>query len=110
LFVSRSIEALLIEYALARAEPLALVNQAQTVLLQPTDSTPHDDHMHVRIACTPDEGVSGCSGGGPYWQWLPQPKAPLPLDPETLAAIAADDPISREESQALGATNAPGGA
>jgi penicillin-insensitive murein endopeptidase len=110
LFMSRNLEALLIEYALARGEPLELINRAQTVLLQPADSTPHDDHMHLRIACAPEEGVSGCTGGGPYWEWLPEPEAPLPLDAGTLAAIAQDDPCPSEESVANGAVSAPGGA
>lgn len=109
LFMSRKLEALLIEYALARGEPLELVHRAQTVLLQPADSTPHDDHVHLRIACAPDEGVSGCTGGGPYWEWLPEPQAPLPLDAETLAAIAADDPLPSEESRVSSAVSTPGG-
>lgn len=109
MFVSRAIEALLIEYALARAEPLSLVNQAQTVLLQPTDSMPHDDHLHLRIACAPDEGVSGCTGGGPYWEWLPPPQPPPPLDHELLTAIAEDDPWVNEQSAANTTLGTPGG-
>lgn len=92
MFVSHEIEALLIDYALSRQEPLDLVYRAQTVLLEPRDSMPHDDHIHLRIACAPEEGVSGCSGGGPYWQWLPPVTSPLSLDPALLAAIAEDDP------------------
>jgi penicillin-insensitive murein endopeptidase len=110
MFASRGVEALLIEYALARAEPLELVHRAQTVLLQPGDSTPHDDHLHLRIACAPDEGISGCTGGGPYWEWLPEPGAPLPLDAKTLATIAEDDPWPNEESVANSALSIPGGA
>jgi penicillin-insensitive murein endopeptidase len=110
MFVSRGLEALLIEYALARGEPLALVNQAQTVLLQPTDSMPHDDHLHLRIACAPDEGVSGCTGGGPYWEWLPQPEAPPELDQALLSAIAEDDPWPDEQSLANTVGGTPGGA
>ena len=26
---------------------------------------PHDDHLHLRTACMPDEASSGCEGGGP---------------------------------------------
>jgi penicillin-insensitive murein DD-endopeptidase len=110
LFMSRSIEALLIEYALSRGEPLEVIDRAQTVLLQPTDSMPHDDHMHLRIACAPDEGVTGCSGGGPYWQWLPKPESPLPVDTALLAQIARDDPWPANEPVAHSAAGAPGGA
>lgn len=74
IFVSRVLEALLVERAIALGEPPGLVQKAQTVMQQPGDSLPHDDHIHVRIACEADEFVSGCGGGGPSWAWLPQPK------------------------------------
>ncbi len=92
MFMSRPLEALLIDYALARGEPLELVHRAQTVLLQPTDSLPHDDHLHLRVTCSPEELASGCSGGGPYWDWLPPPAPATPLDSAELALIAEDDP------------------
>jgi len=92
LFVSRTIEALLVEYALALGEPLELVLRAQSVMLQPGDSLPHDDHVHVRIACTVEELVGGCSGGGPYWEWLPPLPAPLPADGPELFALVAGEP------------------
>jgi penicillin-insensitive murein endopeptidase len=71
IFVARWLEALVIEYASARGEDEELVWMAESVLLQPGDSAPHDDHLHLRIACTPEEAVAGCEGGGPYWPWLP---------------------------------------
>src|SRR6185437_1005685 len=72
LFFARWLEALVIEYARARGEDPELVWYAESVLLQPGDSAAHDDHLHLRIACTPDEAVAGCLGGGPYWSWLPR--------------------------------------
>ncbi len=71
MFCSRDVEALLIDYARARGEPDELVWRAETVLMQPSDSLKHDDHIHLRVACTPDEAVLGCEGGGPRWEWLP---------------------------------------
>jgi penicillin-insensitive murein endopeptidase len=93
IFVSRDVEALLVDYAIAKGENLSLVWQAETVLLQPGDSAPHDDHIHVRIACTPEEAVNGCEGGGPLWEWLPAELSPGPLGPGDLERIAADDPL-----------------
>jgi penicillin-insensitive murein endopeptidase len=88
LFVARWLEALIIEYALARGEDPELVWRAESVLLQPGDSGAHDDHVHVRIACTPDEAVAGCLGGGPRWPWLsPLPELPAPGDEELARAI-----------------------
>jgi penicillin-insensitive murein endopeptidase len=109
MFMSRDLEALLVDYALARGEPFELVHRVQTVLLEPTDSLPHDDHLHLRIACAPEEGVTGCTGGGPYWQWLPEPPSALPLDPEALSEIVADDPWVSGETEAETASVLPGG-
>ena len=101
IFASRSVEALLIDYARARGEPDELVWHAETVLLQPGDSSPHDDHFHVRIACTPDEAVAGCEGGGPRWEWLPPMPGLGPLSPETLDEIGRDDPFEALDESSL---------
>ncbi len=71
IFLASWLEALLIEHARARGEDLDLIWRAENVLLQPADSAPHDDHFHLRIACTPDELVHGCDLHGPKWPWLP---------------------------------------
>ncbi len=83
LFCATWIEAMLIEYARALGEPDELIWRAQTVLLQPADSLPHDDHLHMRVACSPEQAVTGCMGGGPHWGWLP----PLPV----LGELTIDD-------------------
>lgn len=92
MFCSRWIEALLIDYARARGEPDELVWRAETVMLQPADSLPHDDHIHLRISCTPKTMLTGCVGGGPYWEWLP-PLPTLHLDEEYLERVGKDDPL-----------------
>lgn len=93
MFCSTWIEALLIQYARALGEPDELVWRAQTVMLQPADSLPHDDHIHMRIACSPEQAVSGCMGGGPLWDWLP----PLPdlgeFSLAELALLTSDDAL-----------------
>jgi penicillin-insensitive murein endopeptidase len=101
MFVSRDIEALIIDYARARNENPELVWHAETVLLQPGDSAPHDDHIHLRVACTPEESVLGCEGGGPLWEWLPSEISLGPLDPEQLDRIAAEDPPVLEPMMAV---------
>ena len=73
LFISRPLEALLVEHALALGEPAELVQKAQTVMQQPGDSLPHDDHIHLRVACEAEDFTHGCDGGGPSWAWLPRP-------------------------------------
>jgi penicillin-insensitive murein DD-endopeptidase len=91
LFLAGWLEALIIEYARARGEDPELVWHAESALLQPGDSSAHDDHIHMRIACTPDEAVAGCLGGGPYWPWLAQlPQLAPARDAELAEAIVGD--------------------
>lgn len=93
LFMSRELEAKVMEYALAKETDWELLWHAQTVMLQPGDSLPHADHVHVRIACKPGEAVQGCTGGGPHWPWIEGfPELDLPLE-ELLAEIVAGDPF-----------------
>jgi penicillin-insensitive murein endopeptidase len=92
MFCSRWVEALLIDYARARGEDDELVWRAESVMLQPKDSLPHDDHIHMRISCTPETSLTGCAGGGPYWEWLPQSPS-LELTQQDLQEIGQQDPL-----------------
>jgi penicillin-insensitive murein endopeptidase len=109
MFVCHELEALLIDHARASGEPDALVWRAETVMLEPSDSLRHDDHVHLRIACAPDEGVTGCSGGGPRWQWLPPTEAVRPLEARDWAEIGRDDPLDPSERLSAGFTKAARG-
>jgi len=93
MFASHAVEALLIDYAIASGEDPELIWRAENVLQEPADALPHDDHLHLRIACSPQESVRGCQGGGPYWSWLPT------LGPDTWALSQNALP---QELQALG--------
>ena len=42
--------------------------------------------------CSVEETYSGCTGGGPYWEWLPPLPVPVPLDDQRLALYVSDDP------------------
>jgi penicillin-insensitive murein endopeptidase len=100
MFVSLPVEALITDYARARGEDSDLVWHAETVMLQPRDSLPHDDHLHLRTACMPDEAITGCEGGGPVWPWLPPlPTAPPPETDDALA-VALMTPIDESKEKA----------
>ncbi|MCA9625572.1 MAG: penicillin-insensitive murein endopeptidase [Myxococcales bacterium] len=92
LFVARWVEALLIEHALARGEDDAVVRRAERLLRQPSDSATHDDHLHVRIACTAAEEAQGCISGGIRWDWLPALETALPSDESLIAAMLDEAP------------------
>jgi penicillin-insensitive murein DD-endopeptidase len=83
LYVSHELEALMIDYARARGEDAALIWHAEMVLAEPGDSSPHDDHFHLRVACSREQAVGGCQGGGPYWDWLPAPPELRATESET---------------------------
>jgi penicillin-insensitive murein endopeptidase len=94
LFVARWLEALLIEYARARGEDHQTVWQAENLLRQPSDSFSHDDHIHLRIACTPSEEAGGCISGGYRWPWLHAPLQLQVSDDQLLSALFDDGDAS----------------
>ena len=70
LFVSRPVEAILVEWARARGEPGETILRAMDAMLQPgPPAQSHDDHLHLRVACDPDEIVAGCEPTGPVRSW-----------------------------------------
>lgn len=86
IFVSEVLEALLIEWARARGDDPEIVSRAQDVMLQPNPGGVHDDHFHVRTACSPEEIANGCQQTGPERPWFAPAK---PVAPEPDAALAA---------------------
>lgn len=103
LFAAHWLEALIVEHARAHDEDPELVWQVETVLLQPGDSAVHDDHLHLRIACSPEEMVMGCTGGGPHWPWLAKLPELLPLPDAELADAIAGDLLPGGAAAAVGA-------
>ena len=85
-FANRQVEAWLVEWARARGEPAETVLRAERVMLQPTPGGPHDDHVHVRTACSPDEAAHGCEPSGPAREWIDAP----PVPPLTAALVTEE--------------------
>ena len=69
-FANRNVEALLVQWAHARGETGDTIVRAMDVMLEPHPGGPHDDHVHVRTACAPDEVVAGCEYTGPRRTWI----------------------------------------
>ncbi|MEZ4392624.1 MAG: penicillin-insensitive murein endopeptidase [Polyangiales bacterium] len=70
IFVADWLRRALLEHARAHGKAAWVVERASRVLLQPGDSLPHDDHFHVRVACTASERSLGCVDGTPVWSWM----------------------------------------
>ncbi len=68
IFVSDEIKAHLLRWARRHRRPAWLIAYAQTIMRQPGDSAPHDDHFHVRVYCTRADRFHGCQDSGPVWQ------------------------------------------
>jgi penicillin-insensitive murein endopeptidase len=69
---------LLDEAARVRA-PKAVVQRFADITCQP--ETPHDDHMHVRLFCTPEDMALGCLDNPPIYPFRIHSLAKLGLAP-----------------------------
>lgn len=67
LFVYEPLERMLLDHARAIGADPDIIALATDVLHQPGDSAPHDDHLHVRIYCSRDDRLEGCTNWGPEW-------------------------------------------
>jgi len=59
IFLYAPLEDLVLDHARELGVSEDLLDRAAQVMSQPGDSAPHDDHMHVRIFCSPSD--PGCS-------------------------------------------------
>lgn len=102
IFCSNGVKRLLLEHAATEETDAALLVRASIVLHQPTAAAPHDDHMHIRLACTADERALGCYDYGPVWPWLrrdhekPSFEAGFAYDDETLVRALLEDDVIAE--------------
>jgi len=69
IFISDDLKQRLIDHAVAAGEPPAVIAAAAVLLHQPIGALPHDDHMHIRVYCSPDDVALGCEEVGPY-RWF----------------------------------------
>ena len=60
LFISERLREKMIDYARTIGEPPEVVHRAAVALRQPVGALPHDDHLHLRIRCTPTDAALGC--------------------------------------------------
>jgi penicillin-insensitive murein DD-endopeptidase len=105
-FVSDVAQAMLVDWALAAGVSPAVVLRAQTVMAQPSPGGVHDDHVHVRTSCSPEETVAGCAPSGPRRPWLDYALAPLEDRDEDLA-IALAMPLEEPATASPSARRAP---
>jgi penicillin-insensitive murein endopeptidase len=106
IFVSDVVKAKLLQWALARGEFTETLFRAQTVMAQPSRGGVHDDHIHVRTACSVEETIAGCEPTGPRRPWL-QSAAPTVDDPSEELAAALFEPLADLQAPAVGGPSHP---
>jgi penicillin-insensitive murein endopeptidase len=103
IFVQRSLGAALLRQAAAEGDDPALLARAAFILHQPSDSEPHDDHMHIRLYCGLGDRRFGCSDKGPVrwwkkmWKYMEAPFGRAPVDSIGADRLAAFGRLIREE-------------
>jgi penicillin-insensitive murein endopeptidase len=86
IFVHDDVRRTLLAWARARGESTDLQWRAALVMAQPRPGGLHDDHLHVRTACTAEDRARGCQPFGPTRPWLDSaPPTPEPEDDGVLA-------------------------
>lgn len=60
IFVFEPLAQLLLDHARATDEPGAMLDLARSVMQQPSDAAPHDDHFHIRVGCADNDLPYGC--------------------------------------------------
>ncbi len=65
IFLFKPLKTMLLEYARKAGEDREILDRAAEILHQPSDSNPHDDHMHLRIHCSQWDLLAGCEEYGP---------------------------------------------
>jgi penicillin-insensitive murein endopeptidase len=69
LFIHERLKQLLLTFARDHGDSPDLIERAEALLRQPSDSAPHDDHLHLRIFCAPSDRAFGCVDRGPLRWW-----------------------------------------
>ena len=93
IFVQRDLAARLIQQGAVEGDDPALLARAAQIVRQPSDSEPHDDHMHVRIYCGHDDRAQGCVDRGPVrwwkkrWKYMTAPFERGASSPDARAAL-----------------------
>lgn len=97
IFVAEHLRALLLEHARAKRASAATIQRFEEMTCQP--GYPHDDHLHLRFFCAPDDITEGCRDSAPMYPWHRkrleqagvQPRPLAPKRPKAHANIVTPD-------------------
>jgi penicillin-insensitive murein endopeptidase len=107
IFMQRTLAAWLLREAAAAGDDPALLERAAYIIHEPSDSEPHDDHMHVRFYCGLGDRRLGCADRGPVrwwkkmWKYMQAPYGRPAADAVGADGIAAVGRLIRDELPVL---------
>jgi penicillin-insensitive murein endopeptidase len=101
IFISEVLKAIVVEYARARGDDPDTILHAMEVMHQPHPGGVHDDHVHVRTDCSPDDLVFGCEHTGPWRAWHKQATPDPDKDLDLVMEIAKPIPGSAPPPDAI---------
>jgi penicillin-insensitive murein endopeptidase len=107
IFVSDVVQAMLVEWALAAGDDPETIRRAQALMAQPSPGGVHDDHIHVRTACSGEERVAGCELRGPRRPWLTYDVQPSTTDTNEQLALSLAQPFDEPANSEPTATRSP---
>ncbi len=67
IFIAEHLRTLLLEEAARAGASAATIDLFGTLACQP--GFPHDDHLHIRVFCSPDDIDRGCTDTAPIYPW-----------------------------------------
>jgi penicillin-insensitive murein endopeptidase len=100
IFVVEHLRTKLLAAAKASSAPGDVVARFEDVTCQP--SYPHDDHLHVRWYCTPEDMGKGCEDLPPVYPWREAELRALGLQPVLAGRVRSEDPapiVTNEQAE-----------
>ena len=109
IFLSRGLRALLLREAKRSRLDEALAARIAEMVRQPSDSAPHDDHLHIRLYCSDQDRRWGCLDRGPMRGWVVRDDAGHARHVAQVASLASHEavPVRRSATSLLGRLQTP---
>jgi len=110
IFLADFLKRRLLRYGRRRHAPARLLRRMDAVVKQPSDSTSHADHLHVRVQCSIEDRLYGCLDVPPLRPWIDRGDEAFERRVATLRGLATDPApgVRRRALRALLAIRASG--
>jgi penicillin-insensitive murein DD-endopeptidase len=101
LILEPHIELLLLAHAKAQGVPAEQLRRYADIMTLPPYAGSHENHLHVRVQCSPTDWADRCQPTGPVWSWRTTLYPLVTAEAERVAPKLDDqDPLVRMEALA----------